>query len=119
MGDTVNISAGVIYASVAGTHDESFQILDRAVSALLNSIDEQPKPHVLWKMQYQQRAYSPAGNPYNAEAGILELPTLTDGIVLHDHVLDAVKEVWRKITGEAEENFMKFEARDGIVDDDE
>ncbi|KAK4550781.1 hypothetical protein LTR36_000360 [Oleoguttula mirabilis] len=111
----------VLYASV--TVADGFASLDRAVHSLLYSLREERVPDVLWKMQFVQHTRDALAMPERGgseEGGnIITLPPLSTDVVLDDSVLNNVKIAWAKITGEVEEVFMKFEAREGVVDDDE
>jgi len=49
---------------------------------------------------------------------VVILPPLSTDLALQDDVLDDVKAAWMKITGEGEEGFMKFDAREGTGEDE-
>lgn len=103
---------GVLYASVALPHDSGFQRLQQAVDTVMNCVGERPAPSVLWRMQYQQN--SSTRQAFNDNVGsTFTLPDLGSDLALEDNVLDGVKTVWQKITGEDEEVLMKFDAREG------
>jgi hypothetical protein len=109
---------GVIYAAVALPQDQGYARLEQAVSALLDVVNEDSKPEILWKLQYQQRACSQTAVEANANGACIALPALPADLVLNDSVLLSVKQVWRNITSEGGEMFMKFGAREGLEDDD-
>ena len=74
---------------------------------------------MLARRQYQQCKLNPQEVDIGAEGGILTLSSLSDDLVLEDNVLEHVKKAWRKITTEAEDEFMKFNAREGFEADEE
>ena len=84
---------------------------------MLEGVSEQPIPEVLWNMRYQQRVPN-ATRRNAAKHGIISLPSLSQSLAFDDSVIDEVKSAWHKVTGEPEEHFMKFDARDGFEDDD-
>ncbi|KAK3673194.1 Rab proteins geranylgeranyltransferase component A [Recurvomyces mirabilis] len=97
----------VLYTSSMGSKESQ----DNAIQYLIRSVNEQPEPHVPWKLQYQQYI----SYPFDAEAAttsnIICLPPLSADIVLGDEVLDAVQHVWQQTTGVPADSFMKFVAR--------
>ncbi|KAK5128683.1 hypothetical protein LTR85_000016 [Meristemomyces frigidus] len=112
----------VLYASVVGSQD--FASLDRAVNSLLQSTAGEESEEVLWKMQFVQQvrttdSATPQGGSQARSNHLIALQPLSTDTVLDDSVLDGVKAAWAQITGEDEESFMKFEAREGAGDDDE
>jgi len=109
------MSPGVIHASTAESHEPGYERLEHAVSALLDSIEEEPKPEVLWRLHYQRRG-SPA-NGVSVDGGQISIPGFSSELVLDDAVLDHVKQAWRTITGEDDNEFMKFNAREAIDND--
>lgn len=146
-GLTFGWGIGVLYASIAAPAQSGFKRLEDAVGALLESVpspssqkwseveqteqsdQSQPSrrdvPQVLWRMHYQQ--HTPKLPPGTAEGqgsehdGILVLPPLSQDLVFDDKVLDDVRAVWEKIVGGSGENggeFMVFEAREGMGDDE-
>lgn len=78
---------------------------------------EEAELKVLWRLKYQHTAPT---LPEKAvvERGIVRLPALSQSLALDDSVTDHVKSVWNQITGEAEELFMKFDAREGLEYED-
>lgn len=92
--------------------------MDQAVTTLLDGVGEQLPPQQLWSMRYEQRL------PSGKESGpthdqILTLKTLSAELALEDDVLRDVKSAWQRITKADPESFMKFEAREGTMDEDE
>ena len=111
---------GVIYASTTAPQDLGFLRLRNAVTELLHCCRyEEPKPELLWKLQYHQKSPTSAQRLIADENGVLALPLLSADLTLDDSVIGEVKKAWKMITGEPEERFMKFEARDGMQDEDE
>lgn len=109
----------VLYASTLLPEPEGFKRLNQAVAYLLESVDEQPTPSVLWNLQYEQRVPQSRQIHIDESNGTIVLPPLSLDAVLEDIVLDDVKKAWQQLTGESEETFMVFEARDGMGDDEE
>jgi Rab proteins geranylgeranyltransferase component A len=120
------VTTGVLYAStnISGNpeHVDADTYLNSAIESLLHSVGEEAMPEVLWKVEYTHHVYS--GGEGSAaiatEAGrrTIVLPSLSTDLVLDDVVLGGVKAVWREITGETGETFMKFEAREGVDDEE-
>jgi len=120
------VCTGVLYASVAIPH--GFATLDNAIDSFLRSVGEQHSPEVLWKMQYihsvpsapaDASTVSASQHANHPEGGkIVTLPPLSTDLALDDRVLDDVKQVWLRVTGGTEDQFMKFGAREGTADDD-
>ncbi|KAK3107997.1 Rab proteins geranylgeranyltransferase component A [Teratosphaeriaceae sp. CCFEE 6253] len=101
----------VLYASVTADHAG----LDAAVNSLLESMGEQSRPEVLWRMHYTHRARQPAiATPAPGER-VLLLPAVANDVVLEDRVLEDVERAWRNIMGDEQSGgFLKFEAREGL-----
>ena len=86
------------------------------MDSLLDGLNIEPRPQVLWSLHYHQA---------DAMAGCLEfggnticLPPLSSDLALSDAVLEDVQQAWSKITGEGEDSFLKFVARQGMEDDE-
>ena len=91
------------------------------MQSLLQGVDEGKVPEVLWKMQFTQQART-SSQPSLAEGTnehVIMLPPLSTDVVFEDSVLESVRTAWQQITGESEEAFMKFEAREGAGEDEE
>lgn len=88
---------------------------------LLGSFGGHPIPSVLWTMQYQQRFGSILTATPTSSGRSVVLDSLSSELALEENVLRSVKAAWQQICGpEADsEGFLKFEARDGAVDDEE
>ncbi|KAK4947214.1 Rab proteins geranylgeranyltransferase component A [Elasticomyces elasticus] len=104
----------VLYASVSG----DFEVVDNAVNSLLESVSDQPRPSILWQMHYKHHVQADKGTDPDSDKSTLVLPSLSTDIVLEDEVLENVRVMWQKITGESAEQFMKFEAREGAEDEE-
>ena len=88
------------------------------MSALLETVGEQPVPQVLWSMQYHQRTSTSSQIQVGNTGGVIVLPSLSQDLALDDNVLEYVQRAWQRITGEDQETFLKLEAREGMEDDD-
>lgn len=130
-GDTGECPVGqsVLYASVALDSELGFVLLEQAVKSLLQVVDTQPTPTILWSIRYKQHsgaAYhlQPSSVSERSSAGgqILEFSPSSSDLAFDDSMLGEVKELWLKILGDEAGEFMVFEDREGIgpdIDDDE
>lgn len=50
--------------------------------------------------------------------GVITLPSLSSSLALEDEVLDAVEQAWSLITRGEGGEFMMFDAREGVGEDD-
>ncbi len=105
------MTIGVVYASVALPHETGLDRLEQAVSALLNNLDSQDTPGVLWRLQYEQREYKSDISRHKASGKVLSLPQLPSDLVVGDSVVESVKHVWQHLTGEDDQAFFQFAAR--------
>lgn len=104
----------MLYASLRG--DPSY--LDIAVQHLLESLAERPKPEVLWRMQYRHHAEAEQPRNTTTSENVVTLQPLSTDIVLEDDVLTSAEQAWRKIMGDGAAEFMKFESREGVDEDE-
>lgn len=104
-------------------HD--FNMLDAAVESLLHSVGEGTKPEVLWTMRFVQAVPQQAPDSVTsagreaAGENVITLRPMPSDAVLEDQVVEDVKKAWQRITGESEEAFMRFDAREGGDEDEE
>jgi len=82
---------------------------------LLQGIDIETPPRVLWSLQYHQQPAQPLSS---APSNALVLPSTPLDLALPDSVLRDVKQAWQQITGDAESDFLKFDAREGTEEDE-
>ena len=113
-----NGASGILYASTSLSSEKGFELLKRAVDALLVAVEISPKPDVLWRVQYQQHASSgsetlPVGNEH-----VLSFPPPSMDLAFGDTILDDVKEIWQRIAGDEGGEFLVFQDRE-TYDDDE
>lgn len=85
---------------------------------MLVAVPVNPRPDVLWTVQYRQHASSgsealPVGNEH-----ILNFPPPSMDLAFDDAILDNVKDAWQKIVGEDAGDFLAFQDRE-VYDDDE
>lgn len=92
--------------------------IEEAITALLESIGEQPEPKVLWSLNYQQRSPKSTQSAVMNGDGVVVLPALSQDLALDDSIMDEIKSAWSKITDGSNEDFMKFQAREGLEDED-
>lgn len=83
----------------------------------LSGVAEEPRPSVLWCMKYQQSFASTPAQPQRT-GPVLPLQSLSPDLALCDELLENVKAAWRQITHDDETTFMKFEAREGTMEDE-
>ncbi|KAL0260268.1 Rab proteins geranylgeranyltransferase component A [Diplodia seriata] len=120
--DTGECPAGqtVLYAFASPSGEEGVKLLNAAVAALLQSIEGESTPKILWSVHYEQ--YSRSGNdaPATTHDSIVAFPPPSLDLKFDDSMLDHVRTMWEKIMGdEADPNFfMRFEDREEIDDDD-
>ncbi|CAF9942085.1 MAG: Rab proteins geranylgeranyltransferase component A [Alectoria fallacina] len=127
--DTGECPAGqcVIYAHTAHpiSYTVAHSLLQRAIDKFVASIDETPKPQILWYLHYDQKRNSPAtADDYDANIRcaklsnphVLKLPDMDPGLALEDDLLKHVRAAWRRIVDE-DEVFMAFGERDGTEEE--
>ena len=116
--DTLTSASGIIYASIALPQEQGFARLEQAIIGLLDSVGEQPVPRVLWNLRYVQRGPVSGQGPSEPDDGVIILSPLSMDLAFDDFVLEEVKKAWQTVTGEPEESFLKFEAREGMESED-
>jgi hypothetical protein len=98
---------------------QGFELLSKAVDALLASVDVSPPPTSLWSTQYQQRPTSGTETlPMGDDEHVLRFPPPSTDLAFDDTVFDRVKDVWQKIMGGDVGEFLVFQDRE-IYDDDD
>ncbi|KAF2172415.1 hypothetical protein M409DRAFT_17648 [Zasmidium cellare ATCC 36951] len=107
----------VLYASVSRADTQGSDLLKQAVSNLLQSIGEQTVPQVLWSMHYRQ--YYAETEEAPAYSNVIPLQPLSPDLAFDDSMLDNVKSAWQRITEADQESFLKFESREGTMEDDD
>lgn len=76
-------------------------------------------PTVLWSVQYEQHSGSaPITAPSDTNEHILNFPPTPMDPAFDDAVLDNVREVWKKIMGNEAGDFLVFEDREVVDEDD-
>ncbi|KAF4537420.1 hypothetical protein BFW01_g11415 [Lasiodiplodia theobromae] len=120
--DTGECPAGqcVLYAFTSPTGEQGVNLLNAAVAALLQSINEETTPKILWSMHYEQHSRSNRDAPATTHESVLAFPPPSLELKFDDSMLDYVRTMWEKIMGEDAEPdfFMKFEDREAIDDED-
>lgn len=99
-------------------------LLGNAVQKFLATIPEDPRPEVLWSLQYAKQCTVPVlttsgdGKLPGSSSQIILLPDLSPNLVVDDSLLDNIKDAWERIVGEEKgDGFMVFEDRDGLSDE--
>ncbi|KAK4507925.1 hypothetical protein PRZ48_001660 [Zasmidium cellare] len=108
----------ILYASSARADAQGFGVLNHAVEALLQSVGESTEPQVLWSMHYRQRYTSTHDAPSTSDS-VITLQSLSPDLAFDDGTLGNVRLAWQRITDGDQEAFLKFEAREGTMEDDE
>lgn len=124
---------GVLYASVSAESGYGFSLLDRAIEVLLESVDDDPSPEILYQIKYTQASTSSppdrveldpqtSTSMFNSPGNILLFPPPSLDLVFDDSILERVRTFWRKITGKGEDkedsgDFMVFEDREEFETD--
>lgn len=120
-GDTGECPKGqsVIYASIAQSLDKSSAVLETAVSQLLASTGEEPRPHILWALTYEQHVAAPTAQITRdtSNPNLLRFQGPALDTVYDEEILHSVKEAWETITGQNDDDFMKFDDRNNVEND--
>jgi hypothetical protein len=89
---------------------------------LLESIKEDPRPEVLWTLEYTQKhADMTPERELGKELGgdhVLAFSNSTGDLAFDDDVIREVQRCWQQITGQSE-GFMAFEDRQAQEDEGE
>ena len=104
-----------MYATTSG----SSTFLETAVERLLQLVHESTLPEVLWALRYQQHART-LTEASNVQAdNIIMLPAPSLDLAFDETVLDTVKAAWQKVMGSDAQDFLKFEDRNPIGEEDD
>lgn len=69
-------------------------------------------------MHYRQR-YASTQDASSTSDGVITLQSLPPDLAFNDGTLDNVRLAWQRITDGDLEAFLKFEAREGTMEDDD
>ncbi|EMD64129.1 hypothetical protein COCSADRAFT_26322 [Bipolaris sorokiniana ND90Pr] len=108
----------VLYALVSLGSSKGFTLLDQAVDSLLSAMNTTPAPKVLWSAKYQQQPSSGSDVLPCGSEKIIRFPPPPMDLAFDDGVLDNVKSVWEKVTGQEGGEFLRFQDREAYTDDD-
>lgn len=124
-----NLTTAIIHAQMShSSQSTASQTLRLALKALLRSVDQEPKPDVLWIMSYTShhediRAATGAEveGVRRKKGPVLFLKPQPPGLVFEDSVLDDVRSAWERITKDDADRgeFMQFEEREAAMGEDE
>ena len=110
--------AGVLYFSMPCTPDSRIH-LDRCLTSLLAALPGDGAPPCLYRLYYEQ---STGVARSTSSRQTFEFQASPPDLVFHDSILDAVRDAWRFAMGPAaddlESEYMKFEDREGMGDDE-
>jgi hypothetical protein len=112
---TNGMNLGVFYATTSGDQD----LITSAIAQLLQCVDEPTKPQVLWQLQYQQHCDVPSSASIIGEGKSITLSASSIDLAFDENILDSVKAAWQKITGGQPQDFLLFEDRNPVGDDDD
>jgi len=121
--DTGECPAGqcVVYLSTLLT-PTSRNLLEKALSSLLAAVanGESEAPSALYKLYYEQTSGS--STSVDVDGAIVDFPPLPLDLAFNDAVMGQVRAAWDAVTKGDEPDgsagYMKFEDREGAVDDD-
>lgn len=108
----------VLYASTSLGGPQGLALLNQAVDSLLSAVDVSPVPQVLWSAKYQQQPTSGRDALPSGSENILRFPPPSMDLAFDDRLLDNVRNVWEKVTGQAEGEFLVFQDREMYADDE-
>ena len=106
--------------------EAGYKALELSVQHLLDIIEEEPRPSVLWSLQYSRKSAEVINTVEETTqaktllpSGVLQLSDLEPDLAFADGILQHVRNAWQKVTGNSE-GFMQFENREhNPLDDDE
>jgi len=110
----------VIYATTIGSQD----LITMGIMRLLHMSREPEAPQVLWSLRYQQCSPEHPSTDSDQvidsrEDGFVRLPSAPLDLVFDEAILDTVKSAWERILGGDAQDFLVFEDRNGMGEDDE
>lgn len=101
------------------SHSQSRSLLDRALSSFLDaaSSDGEP-PKCIWRLHYEQAVGT---GSLTVDNNIGTFGMLPPDLAFNDSVLIPVQQAWNMVAGTSEdtEEYMKFDDREGVNDDDD
>ena len=108
----------MLYASIAAKSTTGFALLDKAILALLDVVNEDTTAGVLWKLQYEQHGArtTPDDDPRST---IVTFPPSSLDLAFDDSTLDNVRTIWERIMDGEDAGFLQFPPREGDVYDDD
>lgn len=108
---------GIIYASTTDHSPDGMSRLQRATSVLLETVEDNSPPKILWSLSYRSNSPILARNQVATSGqgsdNIIVLPDRKHDLALDDSVIDHVKAACVRILGEqsSEYDFLQFEER--------
>ncbi|KAI0546986.1 rab protein geranylgeranyltransferase component A [Xylaria curta] len=104
---------------------QSYEALDDSLALILQVMEttpDEPDADVLYKLYYEQgtSAREPVVKSQGS-ATVFEFPSPSVGLAFDDTSLGAIKEAWKIVMNNelSDDEFMKFEDREGMGDDDD
>jgi len=104
----------VIYATTSGNQ----VLISVAITELLQTVDEASRGQVLWNLQYQQSLESSSSSNFD-DGKTISLAESSIDLAFDENILESVKAAWQKITGGEERDFLMFEDRNPVGDEDD
>ncbi len=110
---------GILYLTTLTTPG-SKAILEKCLESLMLAIDGNQPPASLYQLYYEQAIGTPESK---SDGRAYDFPALSPNLAFDDATLRPVQEAWRLVMGqdgeEAVVDYMTFQDREGVGDDDE
>lgn len=108
---------GAVYLSTIRT-SSSKELLEKALDELLRAAgDETPAGKPLYRLSYEHSGVKQPSFATQGKTGIFS-PLPLD-LAFNDSTLAPVEQAWKFIVGETDEEYMVFEDREGVNDEDD
>ena len=113
---SLTIGTGILYCTTISSPVATV-LMEMAINILLSSVKD-GDAQVIYKLSYKQYADNPSDDDVGVAA---QIPSLD--LVFNDRIIDQVEATWKEIMGQepgaSATEFMKFEERKGLYDDDD
>lgn len=96
---------------------ESKALLNTAITSLLAAASGPEPAKCIWQLYYEQASGTGSFTTAGENIGVFDW--LTSDLSFNDSLLEPVRDAWLFVTGRDDiDNYMKFEDREGVTDDD-
>jgi hypothetical protein len=85
-------------------------------------VDEDPHPSVLWRLKYEQqvqKSRDPGPDSAKNSVWTIVFPTPSTDLAFDETILDTVKDAWQKVMGQDAKDFLVFEDRNPVDEEDD